>query len=140
MNEQAAINGVRNNASGLRILLVDDNPLNADMLSRRLLRTGFAVMIAADGADGVAHALVERPDLILMDMQLPIIDGWEAVRLIRRSPGIDDLPIIALTANTGDEEREQMLAAGCDEVEGKPIELPRLLAKISSLLGGEPVL
>ena len=120
-----------------RILLVDDNPLNADMLSRRLLRKGFAVVVAADGADGVAHALVARPDLILMDMQLPIIDGWEAVRLIRRSPGIDHLPIIALTANTGDEEREQMLAAGCDEVEGKPIELPRLLAKISGLLGGE---
>ena len=140
MNDQVASNGDSSVHRSRRILLVDDNPLNADMLSRRLLRKGFAVVVAADGADGVAHALVERPDLILMDMQLPIIDGWEAVRLIRRSPGIDDLPIIALTANSGDDERVQMLAAGCDEVEGKPIELPRLLAKISTLLGGEPVL
>lgn len=117
-----------------RILLVDDNEMNADMLSRRLARRGFAVSIAVDGADGVAMALVERPDLVLMDMNLPVIDGWEAVRVIRRTPGIRGMPIIALTAHTGDEERALMLQAGCDEVEGKPIELPRLLTKMEALL------
>ena len=117
-----------------RILLVDDNEMNADMLSRRLVRRGFAVCIAVDGADGVAMALVERPDLVLMDMNLPVIDGWEAVRVIRRSPGIRGMPIIALTAHTGEEERALMLEAGCDEVEGKPIELPRLLTKMEALL------
>ena len=120
--------------SARRILLVDDNEMNADMLSRRLTRRGFTVSIAVDGAEGVAMALVERPDLVLMDMNLPVIDGWEAVRVIRRTPDIRHTPIIALTAHTGDEERTQMIQAGCDEVEGKPIELPRLLTKMEELL------
>lgn len=117
------------------ILLVDDNEMNADMLSRRLIRRGFTVVVVGDGADGVAQALFQRPDLVLMDMQLPVINGWEAVRLIRRSPGLARLPIIGLSAHSDDDERESMLEAGCDEVEGKPVELPRLLAKIELLLG-----
>lgn len=117
------------------ILLIDDNEMNADMLSRRLVRRGFQVEIAGDGADGVAQALFRIPDLVLMDMQLPVISGWEAVRLLRRSPGLLRLPIIGLSAHCDQEARESMLEAGCDEVEGKPIELPRLLAKIDILLG-----
>lgn len=117
------------------ILLVDDNEMNADMLSRRLIRRGFTVVVVGDGADGVAQALFQSPDLILMDMQLPVINGWEAVRLIRRSPGLSRLPIIGLSANSDADQRDAMLEAGCDEVEGKPVELPRLLAKIDLLLG-----
>lgn len=117
------------------ILLVDDNEMNADMLSRRLIRRGFTVVVVGDGADGVAQALFQPPDLVLMDMQLPVINGWEAVRLIRRSPGLARLPIIGLSAHSDADERESMLEAGCDEVEEKPVELPRLLAKIDLLLG-----
>lgn len=117
------------------ILLVDDNEMNADMLSRRLMRRGYTVVIVGDGADGVAQALFEPPDLVLMDMQLPVINGWEAVRLMRRSPGLARLPIIGLSAHSDEDERDSMLEAGCDEVEGKPVELPRLLAKIEILLG-----
>jgi len=117
------------------ILLVDDNEMNADMLSRRLIRRGFTVVVVGDGADGVAQALFQPPDLVLMDMQLPVINGWEAVRLLRRSPGLARLPIIGLSAHSDEDERASMLEAGCDDVEGKPVELPRLLAKIDILLG-----
>lgn len=116
------------------ILLVDDNEMNADMLSRRLIRRGFTVVVAGDGADGVAHALVQTPDLVLMDMQLPVVNGWEAVRLIRRTPSLANVPVIGLSAHYGDDESDAMREAGCDEVEVKPVELPRLLAKISALL------
>ena len=119
----------------VNILLIDDNEMNADMLSRRLIRRGFGVVVAGDGAEGVAQALFQTPDLVLMDMQLPVINGWEAVRLLRRSPGLTRLPIIGLSANCDQEARESMLEVGCDEVESKPIELPRLLAKIDVLLG-----
>lgn len=121
------------------ILLVDDNEMNADMLSRRLIRRGFTVVVAGDGADGVAQAMVQVPDLILMDMLLPVVDGWEAVRLIRRTPGIARIPVIGLSAHTSDEDRESMLLAGCDDVEPKPVELPRLLAKIEALLARSSV-
>lgn len=116
------------------ILLVDDDAMSADMLSRRLERRGYAVRVAVDGAEGVAKTLIERPDLILMDMNLPVIDGAEAVRLIRRSEGVSGVPIIALTAHSGDEEHQAMRDAGCDDVECKPVELPRLLDKITALL------
>ena len=119
------------------ILLVDDNPMNLDMLSRRLTRRGYTVVTAVDGAEGVAQALVTVPDLILMDMALPVIAGDEAVRLIRRSPTLATIPIIALTAHTGADEVAAMRAAGCDEVEAKPVELPRLLDKMTALLAQE---
>jgi CheY-like chemotaxis protein len=116
-----------------RILLVEDNEMNRDMLSRRLLKRGFDVEIAVDGEEGVAKALSASPDLILLDMSLPVLDGWEAARRIRASDSAR-IPIIALTAHALSDDREKALAAGCDEFDTKPIDLPRLLGKIESLL------
>jgi CheY-like chemotaxis protein len=117
-----------------KILLVEDNELNRDMLSRRLVRSGFDVVIAMDGQEGVAMAASEAPDLILMDISLPVIDGWEATRRLKADVGTKAIPIIALTAHAMAQDREQAFAVGCDDFDTKPVELPRLLAKIAALL------
>jgi two-component system cell cycle response regulator DivK len=118
-----------------KILLVEDNEMNRDMLSRRLARNGFEVAIAVDGGQGVAMATSEKPDLILMDMSLPVLDGWEATRRVKADPATKAIPVIALTAHAMAEDKEKSLAAGCDDFDTKPVELPRLLAKIQALLG-----
>ncbi len=118
-----------------RILLVEDNEMNRDMLSRRLLRKGFDVVMAEDGAAGVAYATSHSPALILMDMSLPVIDGWEATRRLKADPPTAGIPIIALTAHAMSEDRDKALAAGCDDYDTKPIDLDRLLEKIAGLLG-----
>ncbi|OQW91943.1 MAG: two-component system response regulator [Beggiatoa sp. IS2] len=117
-----------------KILLVEDNEMNRDMLSRRLSRKGFEVVIAIDGGQGVEMAQNEKPDLILMDMSLPVKDGWTATKEIKGSPDTKNIPVIALTAHAMSGDREQALAAGCDDYDTKPIELPRLLSKIQNLL------
>jgi CheY-like chemotaxis protein len=117
-----------------KILLVEDNEMNLDMLSRRLARQGFEVVSAQDGAAGVAKATAEKPELILMDMSLPVVDGWEATRRLKADPATRAIPVIALTAHAMAEDREKALAAGCDDYDTKPIELPRLLEKIKKLL------
>ena len=117
-----------------RILLVEDNEMNRDMLSRRLVRKGFEVVIAEDGEAGVARAGTEAPVLILMDMSLPVIDGWEATRRIKANPATAAIPVIALTAHAMAEDRDKALAAGCDDYDTKPIDLERLLAKINTWL------
>jgi CheY-like chemotaxis protein len=117
-----------------KILLVEDNEMNRDMLSRRLNRRGFEVVIAEDGQKGVDLARSESPDLILMDMSLPVIDGWEATRLIKTADETRAIPVIALTAHAMAGDREKTLAAGCDDYDTKPIELPRLLEKINAIL------
>ena len=118
-----------------KILLVEDNEMNHDMLSRRLVRCGFQVVIAVDGAQGVALALAESPDLILMDMSLPVMDGWEATHRLKKTPETRAIPIIALTAHAMAGDREKALAAGCDDYDTKPIEFHRLFGKIQILLG-----
>jgi two-component system, cell cycle response regulator DivK len=118
-----------------RILLVEDNEMNRDMLSRRLARRDYEVLVAVDGGEGVAMAGSEAPDLILMDMSLPVIDGWEATRQLKASPETKAIPIIALTAHAMSGDREKAIEAGCDDYDTKPIELPRLLAKMEALLG-----
>jgi two-component system cell cycle response regulator DivK len=117
-----------------RILLVEDNEDNRDMLSRRLMRRDYEVVIAVDGEQGVAMSRSEAPDLILMDMSLPVLDGWEATRRIKAEPDTQAIPIIALTAHAMSTDREKALEAGCDDYDTKPIELPRLLEKIEALL------
>jgi two-component system cell cycle response regulator DivK len=117
-----------------KILLVEDNELNRDMLSRRLTRNGFEIIIAIDGQQGVTMASSEKPDLILMDMSLPIIDGWEATRRIKADPATNSIPVIALTAHALVQDREKAMAAGCDDFDTKPVELPRLMEKIRSFL------
>jgi CheY-like chemotaxis protein len=121
-----------------KILLVEDNEMNRDMLSRRLQKQGFDVVIAIDGEEGVAKAKAEMPELILMDMSLPGIDGWEATRRLKAAPGTQTIPVIALTAHAMTDDREKALAAGCDDFDTKPVELPRLLSKIQALLGKGP--
>ena len=118
-----------------KILIVEDNEMNRDMLSRRLSRKGFEVALAEDGASGVDMATSESPDLILMDMSLPIIDGWEATQKIKANESTSKIPIIALTAHAMESDREKALAAGCDDYDTKPVELPRLLDKINHLIG-----
>ncbi len=118
-----------------RILLVEDNEMNRDMLSRRLTRKGFEVEIAIDGKQGVEMAQAGTYDLVLMDMSLPEIDGWEATRQLRATGETQNLPIIALTAHAMAGDREKALEAGCNDYDTKPIELPRLLSKIEALLG-----
>ena len=117
-----------------KILLVEDNEMNRDMLSRRLEKRGYTVVLAVDGAAGIAQTKAEKPDLILMDMSLPVIDGWEATKQIRSDPEVANTPIIALTAHAMSSDREKCLAAGCDDFDTKPVELPRLLAKIEEML------
>ena len=118
-----------------KILLVEDNEMNRDMLSRRLQKRGFDVEVAVDGAEGVASAREQRPDLILMDLSLPGLDGWEATRLIKADAGLAKTPVIALTAHAMEGDREKALEAGCDDFDTKPVELPRLLEKMAKLLG-----
>jgi CheY-like chemotaxis protein len=117
-----------------RILLVEDNEMNRDMLSRRLERRGYGVLIATDGAQGVSLALQERPDLILMDMSLPVLDGWEATRQIKQAADTRHIPVIALTAHAMSTDEERARQAGCDDFDTKPIELARLLSKIEAQL------
>ena len=119
-----------------KILLVEDNEMNRDMLSRRLVKRGYDVAIAVDGEQGVAMARSESPALVLMDMSLPGIDGWEATRRLKADPATRAIPVIALTAHAMAGDREKALAAGCDDFDIKPIDLDRLLGKIEALLGG----
>jgi two-component system cell cycle response regulator DivK len=119
-----------------KILLVEDNEMNRDMLSRRLARRGFEVVVAVDGREGVTAAQRESPDIILMDMSLPVTDGWEATRLIRADAGTAHIPVIALTAHAMAGDRDKALEAGCDDYDTKPVELERLLEKIARLLDG----
>jgi len=118
-----------------KILLVEDNEMNRDMLSRRLIRRGYEVAIAIDGQQGLAMAQSESPDLILMDMSLPLIDGWEATRTLKGAIETKDIPVIALTAHAMSTDRDKAMEAGCDDYDTKPIELPRLLGKIEALIG-----
>jgi CheY-like chemotaxis protein len=118
----------------LKVLLVEDNEMNRDMLSRRLARRGFDVLMAVDGEQGVQMAKTEMPDLILMDMSLPMLDGWEATRQIKAEASTQSIPLIALTAHAMAGDRDKALAAGCDDYDTKPIELPRLLDKMDRLL------
>jgi two-component system, cell cycle response regulator DivK len=117
-----------------KILLVEDNELNRDMLSRRLLRKGYDVVLALDGEQGLSLAQTDAPDLILMDISLPGLDGWEATRRLKNAPATQAIPIIALTAHAMAQDREKSLAAGCDDYDTKPIDLKRLLNKIEALL------
>ncbi|HBH53690.1 MAG TPA: two-component system response regulator [Planctomycetaceae bacterium] len=117
-----------------RILLVEDNEMNRDMLSRRLERKGFDVLIAVDGAEGVAKARADHPDLILMDMNLPILDGWEATRQIKADETTRQIPVIGLTAHAMAGDREKCLAAGCDQYDTKPVDFNSLLGKIRQFL------
>ena len=121
-----------------KILLVEDNEMNRDMLSRRLERRGYEVVIAVDGQQGVDLAQSSAPDIILMDMSLPVIDGWEATRQLKAMEAMKAVPIIALTAHAMSGDREKALEAGCNDYDTKPIELPRLLGKIEALLGPKP--
>ena len=118
----------------MKILYVEDNEDNIYMLERRLKRAGFDVLIARDGAEGVAMARTELPALILMDMGLPVLDGTEATRKIKADPETKHIPVIALTANAMNGDREKAMASGCDDYDTKPVELPRLLGKIEALL------
>lgn len=118
-----------------KILLVEDNEMNRDMLSRRLERRNFEVMIAIDGKEGIDSAMKQLPDIILMDMSLPVLDGWEATRQIKANPSTAHIPIIGLSAHAMSGDRERALEAGCDDYDTKPVELPRLLDKISHFLG-----
>jgi two-component system cell cycle response regulator DivK len=120
-----------------KLLLVEDSEMNRDMLARRLARRGYEVVIAVDGAQGVTLAQTEAPDLILMDMNLPVLDGSEATRQLRAAPATRSIPIIALTAHAMSGDRENALEAGCDDYDTKPIELERLLGKIEVLLKKE---
>jgi two-component system cell cycle response regulator DivK len=117
------------------ILLVEDNELNRDMLSRRLVRQGYRVVVAVDGGEALVRARDSAPDLILMDLSLPVIDGWEATRRLKADEATRPIPVIALTAHAMSGDREQALAAGCDDFDTKPVEMPRLLQKIAALLG-----
>ena len=118
-----------------KVLLVEDNEMNRDMLSRRLIRRGFQVVFAVDGQQGVDLARSERPDIILMDMSLPVIDGWEATRRVKADDATRSVPVIGLTAHAMAGDREKAIEAGCDDYDTKPVELDRLISKIERLLG-----
>ena len=124
--------------TGTRILLVEDNEMNRDMLSRRLARRGFDVVIAVDGQEGVEMARSETPELILLDMSLPVIDGWEVAKVLKSDARTAAIPIIALTAHAMADDRDKALGAGCDDYDTKPVELERLLGKMDGLLGRQP--
>ena len=117
-----------------KILLVEDNEMNRNMLSRRLIRHGYEVVMAVDGQQGTEMAISERPDLILMDMSLPVMDGWEATRQVKGNDVTRQIPVIALTAHAMAGDRERAMEVGCDDYDTKPVELPRLLGKIAALL------
>jgi two-component system cell cycle response regulator DivK len=119
-----------------KILLVEDNEMNRDMLSRRLQRKGYEVVLALDGQSGVEMTQTQAPDLVLMDMSLPVLDGWEATRRLKADPATRHIPVIALSAHAMSSDREKAIEAGCDDYDTKPVELTRLLAKIEALLRG----
>jgi CheY-like chemotaxis protein len=121
-----------------KILLVEDNELNRDMLSRRLARRGFEVVLAGDGAEGLDTARAEQPDLVVMDLSLPVLDGWEAIRQLRADPAIAGIPVLALTAHAMAGDRGQALAAGADDYDTKPVDFARLMGKIDALLAAPP--
>jgi two-component system cell cycle response regulator DivK len=136
--DRGAIFNAREVKSGkamAKLLYIEDNEMNRDMLSRRLQRRGHEVLIAVDGEQGIALASSEKPDLILMDMSLPIVDGWEATRRLKASPETQGIPIIGLTAHAMATDRDKCLEAGCDDYDTKPVELGRLVEKIERLLG-----
>jgi len=118
----------------MKILIVEDNEMNRDMLSRRLERKGYSITMAVDGGAGVEKAIEEVPNLILMDMSLPVLDGWEATRRVKANPQTRHIPVIALTAHAMTGDRDKAMEAGCDDYDTKPIDLPRLLSKISTQL------
>jgi two-component system, cell cycle response regulator DivK len=118
-----------------KVLLVEDNEMNRDMLSRRLIRRGFEVVFAVDGKQGVDLARSEKPDIILMDMSLPVMDGWEATRCVKADDATRSVPVIGLTAHAMSGDREKAIEAGCDDYDTKPVELDRLIGKIERLLG-----
>jgi two-component system, cell cycle response regulator DivK len=128
---------VKGEQSVVKILLVEDNDMNRDMLSRRLERRGFQVVIAVNGEEGLAMAQSEKPDLVLMDMSLPVVDGWEATARLKAAAETASIPVIALTAHAMSGDREKAIDAGCDDYDTKPIEFPRLLAKIEALIRTE---
>ena len=117
-----------------KVLLIEDNEMNRDMLSRRLTKRGYAVVMAIDGQQGIDMAVAEKPDLILLDMSLPVVDGWEAAKQIKGNPLSAGVPLIALTAHAMAADRERAMSAGCDDFDTKPVELPRLLGKMETLL------
>ena len=117
-----------------KVLLVEDNEMNRDMLSRRLIKRGYTVLMAIDGQQGIDMALSEKPDIILLDMSLPVVDGWEAARQIKANDASNGVPLIALTAHAMAADRERAMSAGCDDFDTKPVELPRLLGKMETLL------
>ncbi len=120
---------------GMKILIVEDNEMNRDMLSRRLRRKGYDICVAEDGESGVVMATSEKPDLILMDMSLPVLDGWEATRRIKANPELASIPIVGLSAHAMETDRVKALEAGCDDYDTKPVELERLLEIIHKLTG-----
>jgi len=117
----------------MKILYVEDNDDNVYMLKNRLSRAGFTVIVATDGAQGVAMATAEQPDLVLMDLSLPVVDGWEATRQIKSNPATKHIPVVAITANAMTGDKEKAMAAGCDDFDTKPVDMPRLLGKIKAL-------
>ena len=119
------------------ILIIEDNEINRDMLSRRLERRGFEVLTAEDGQQGIEMTRSESPDLILMDMSLPVLDGWEATRRLKADPELQEIPIIALTAHAMITDRERAFEVGCDDYDTKPVDFPRLLGKIRAILDSE---
>jgi len=121
-----------------KLLLVEDNEMNRDMLSRRLTRRGYEVSIAVDGEQGIAEATRQLPDLIIMDMSLPVIDGWESTRRLKQQAETQSIPVLALTAHAMAGERDRALAAGCNDYDTKPVEFERLLGKIENLLAATP--
>lgn len=123
----------------VKILLVEDNEMNRDMLSRRLMKRGYEVAMAIDGQQGIDMAASEKPDLILLDMSLPVVDGWEAAQKIKANPASQNVPLVALTAHAMASDRERALSAGCDDFDTKPVELPRLLGKMEALLKAKGV-
>lgn len=120
------------------ILVVEDNDMNRDMLTRRLERRGYETLVAVDGEDGLRVARSGHPNLILMDMSLPVMDGWEATKRLKSAPETRNIPIVALTAHAMSGDRERALAAGCDDYDTKPVEFPRLVTKIEALIGKQP--
>ncbi|KQY99959.1 two-component system response regulator [Pseudolabrys sp. Root1462] len=122
----------------MKVLLVEDNEMNRDMLSRRLARNGYEVVMAVDGQQAVTMAASENPDIILMDMSLPVIDGWEATRRVKADPATQKIPVIALTAHAMAEDESKARNAGCDDFDTKPVDIQRLIGKMKALLDGAP--
>ena len=123
----------------VKVLLVEDNEMDRDMLSRRLTKRGYTVVMAIDGQQGVDMAVSEKPDIILLDMSLPVVDGWEAAKQIKSNAASSGVPLIALTAHAMAADRERAMSAGCDDFDTKPVELPRLLGKMETLLKSKGV-